>query len=244
VKIAIEGTNTVTIRTDLLSIRYAESLRNAVREASSRSPNYRAALAHIATALEERPSDPEGLRLKVQYEAALKDSELKAAERTARDLVEAQNRLPAEQFASATRSYADVELFDTHRWEYRSDLDSVRAALFRAIRKTSIKWTRSDEARLDPRTMLFHFSPAGFLTLGRRSTVLLSEVRPGEVHVCAKFWDYVGVRDGAPLLAVILPDKTAAVHKKFFKPDQAGVIDARRRDVAENFRATLESELR
>ncbi len=140
--------------------------------------------------------------------------------------------------------YTNAELFDAHRRDFRSDLPTVRAAILRAIRKTSIRWSMGQELRVDSQTIIFHCTPSGILMLGRRCSILASEVAPGEVQVYAKFWDYIGTSEGNSLIDALIPDKFVPVHKKFFKPDQATAIEQRRRDITENFFEKLQSELR
>ena len=219
-------------------------MANARRDGGALCPDYRQALTNIDMALKEKPDDAEALALKLKYEAAWQEIEKSATESRQRELVEAQPQVPAEHFQNATKSYADVDLFDTYHLELKSTLQITKAAVLRAVRKTSTKWSTNSEEKPDQNTSIFHFTPSGLLTLGRHCSILVSEVVPGEVHVYSKFWDYVGSSAGNSIIDVIIPDKFVAVHKKFFKPEQAAAIDQRRKEIADNFYKALQNELR
>ncbi|MBI4664391.1 MAG: PEGA domain-containing protein [Verrucomicrobia bacterium] len=251
VPIEVQSTNSITVSTNLVSLQYSEAMVNARLEAVRPSPDYQRALRLVEQALKAKPGDAEALTLRDRLENGLQEAERNQVEREKQraaqkqqEELEARRRALAEKFHNATRNYAEAELFDTHQFEFRSDVATVRAAVLRAVRKTSTKWGLQREDRLNQNNILLHFTPSAILTLGRHCFVLVSEFGPGEVHVHAKFWDYVGMSEGTSILDAIIPDKTVAVHRKFFKPEQAAAVDQRRRDIAENFRRTLENELR
>jgi hypothetical protein len=235
--VEIRGRESLSLTTNLQNAGFTDAMSKARRFGIGTNPDYATALAALATVLKEKPEDPEALSMKSAFENKLSELSQAAAERQKRNERDANKRRAAEQFANATRIYKDVELFDTHLRSFNTDLQTMRGALLRAVRQTSIKWTIGIEERLSPNTILLHGTPSGFLVLGRRCSILLSEVGPGELEVYAKFWDYAAAG------SALITDKFVPVHKSFFPPEQAVGVEQRRLEMANNFYKILAGQI-
>lgn len=245
VSVELLGTNTITVTTNLLSLRYAEAIANARRDAGGLSPDYRRALTNVELALKEKPDDAEALALKSELEIALRGQEEREAQQKKRAELDARKRSASQAFERTTTNIRQAELFDTHRWEFQSQVGKVREGLLRAFNKSSTTWTVEREIKVDPETVAFYCKPKALLALGRQCVVLASQVDTNEVHVYAKFWDYVvSKKVTISILQGVTPDSLIPIHQSFFPPDQAAKIEARRRDLAEDFHTHLQTELR
>jgi len=245
ISVEVVGTNSITVSTNLMSVQYTEAIANARREGSGLSPDYQQALANVDLALKAKPADTEALALKSELEAALRIHQERVAEQRKRAELDARKRSAAQAFDQATSGVAQSELFDTHRWEYSSQLERVRGAALRAFKRTSPNWVPEREIRLNPQTVLFYCKPKGLLSAGKQCMILVSQVDTDAVHVYAKFWDYIlSNKVTISLFQGVTPDSLIPIHKNFFQPDQAASIEARRRDIAESFHAALQNELR
>lgn len=239
------GTNSITIRTNLLNIRYTEAIANARREAGSLSPDFRRALASIELALKEKPDDPEALTLKSELAVALQGQEEREAEQKRRAELDARRLSANQTFDQATTGIRQAELFDTHRWEFQLQIENVRTGLLRALSKSSPAWTVDKEIRVNPTSILFYCKPKGLLSFGKQCVFLVSEFNTNEVSVHAKFWDYIVSKNVTiSLLRGVTPESLIPIHKNFFPSEQAAAIEARRRDMAQNFHTVLQNELR
>jgi hypothetical protein len=245
ISVEVIGTNFVTVTTNLLSVQYTEAITNARREGSGLSPDYRQALANVELALKAKPNDADALALKTELETSLRGQQAREAQQRRRVELEARMNFAAQAFEQATASVRQSELFDTHRWEFSSQLEKVRGGVLRALNRSSPNWTVEREIRVEPQTALLYCKPKGILAAGKQCMILASQVDSDTVHVHAKFWDYVlSKKVTISIFQGVTPDSLIPVHKNYFQPDQAASIEARRREIAESFRAALQNELR
>jgi hypothetical protein len=133
VSFAVRGTETLTMRTNLVNIRYQVAMQQARRLAGGTSPDYRAALASVAEALDAQLSDAEATELKTRVEAQLAEelARMTGAQRQA-EVAKRRQAAPA-LFQQVAAQLADAALFDTHSWTVRSDLATVCEALRRTF---------------------------------------------------------------------------------------------------------------
>ena len=241
----VVGTNSITLSTNLMTVRYAEAMANARRDASSLSPDYRRALSNVELALKERPDDAGTLALKSEIEAAFRGHEERVAQDKKQADLDGRKSSAKEAFERATSGMRQPELFDTHIWEFQSQVSKVRDAVLRAFTKGSTVWIVDKETKISNETVAFHCHPKGLYSLGRQCVVVASQVDTDEVQVYAKFWDYV-VSNKATLnlFQGVTPDSLIPVNKTYFPPEQAATIEARRRSLPENFHKTLQNEMR
>jgi hypothetical protein len=245
ISVEVIGTNSVTVTTNLLSVQYTEAITNARREGSGLSPDYRQALANVELALKAKPNDADALALKTELETSLRGQQAREAQQRRRVELEARMNFAAQAFEQATASVRQSELFDTHRWEFSSQLEKVRGGVLRALNRSSPNWTVEREIRVEPQTALLYCKPKGILAAGKQCMILASQVDSDTVHVHAKFWDYVlSKKVTISIFQGVTPDSLIPVHKNYFQPDQAASIEARRREIAESFHAALQNELR
>lgn len=241
----VSGTNSITVTTNLLNVRYAEAIANATREAAGLSPDYRSAMANVELALKEKPGDPAALSLKSELELALQGLEKREAQEKEAAELDGRKRFASYRFDRAVAEFRQAELFETHRWDFQAEFSKVHDGLLRAFNKSAAKWGVEKETPLDPRTVVFFCKPKGIFVLGRHSVVLATQVNPNEVQVYAKFWDYVvGNKVSVSIFKGISEDSLIPVHKDYFPPAELPAIEKRRRDIAADLYNNLQNELR
>jgi hypothetical protein len=184
------------------------------------------------------------LALKLELEQSLRGQQEREAIQAKQAAVESRRRAAGQAFERITSEFRQSELFDTHRWEFRSELGKVREALLQALGKSVIPWTLEKEVSPDSETVVVYGKPKGIVVLGRHCVVLASQIDAGEVMVYAKFWDYIMSNNVSFTLKGVSPDSLIPIHKSSFPSEQAATIDARRRNIAEDFRRRIEAELR
>lgn len=245
IDVEVFGSKLSTVKTNLFNLRFADAIASARREASGLSPDCRRALGNIEIALKEKPGDPEALALKLELEQCARGQQEREALQAKRAEVDGRKRSAGQAFEKATADIRQVELFDTHRWEFQSELTKVREGLLQAFGKSVIPWTVAKEVKLDSSTIAFYCKPKGMIVLGRQCVVLANQVDVNEVVVYAKFWDYdLGNKVSVNLFKGVTPESLVPIHKNYFPEDQAATIDARRRNIAEDFRNHIQAELR
>lgn len=149
INVELIGTNTITVTTNLLSVRYAEAIANARREAAGLSPDYRQALANVELALKERPGDSDAVALKAELEVAAKEHDERVAQQRQRAELDGRRRAAAQAFERATAEIRQSDLFDTHHWEFPAQLEKVRTGLLRAFTLSSPNWVVDREMRVN-----------------------------------------------------------------------------------------------
>lgn len=218
---------------------FAEAYQESLRLAAGEQPDLQKALASINQALRKHPEHEEALQVKSNIEALIEE-EARAAQAAA------QRRFPAEAFEAATRDTTHAEFFETHRWEFRRPLATVREALLRTFGNTDPAWEIKQQSAPNHDSVLFHCEPKGLLnTSGRRCTVLAAQVSGIEVHVYAKFWDYArGKTTRFSFLSGVDRESLTPIHSRFFPRGQKQAVEARRNQLPENFHQTLLQQLR
>ncbi len=243
--VEIHGGDSVSLSTNLLSLRFTAAIEFAERQLRSRSPDYSTALVGLENALKERPGDPDALALKTRLEEGFASLQAKTAEKMKLQAIAAKKKLAADSFESLTSPYRNANLFDTHSWVVTSDLKSVRDAVLRTVGETTIPWNIDRENQVNEETLIFFGKPKGIVSLERLCVILISEIQPGETHVYAKFWDYqVGKNVTISLFRGITPDSLIPIHRNYFPASQAKAVEERRAALADNFHTILLSELR
>ena len=241
VSVELLGTNSITISTNLVNVRYMQGMAAARRELSGSSPDYRKALASVEEALSETPTDAVAIALKSQIEVGLTGQVRREAQQAQVAALIARKRAAKETFDQVSSSISLSKLFDEHLWEFRALLPKVRDALIRTVTKTSIKWNLAKEVRTSDETIVFHGTSRGVFTSGKHFVILLSQVDADLVHVHAKFWDYtLGTGRALPAHRGIT---NVPLHPDFFIPEERANIEARRREIPENVRSVLQREL-
>ncbi len=237
----VTSTNSITISTNLVNLRYMQGMAAARRELSGSSPDFRKALASVEQALSEKPADAEATVLKSEIEVGLTGQVGREARQAQAAALEARKRAAKQAFHQATSSIPQTELYDAHFWEFRVPLTKVRDALLRTITKTTIKWNLGKEIRVNDETLIFYGTSKGFLSSGKQFVILASQVDSDFVQVHLKFWDYTMATSRA------IPAYRGAIdvplNATFFLPEEAANIEARRREIPENVRSVLQKEL-
>jgi hypothetical protein len=242
VSFEVRGAESLTLRTNLVNIRYKAAMQEAWRLGNASQPDYRQALTSVSEALDSKPGEAEAMELKAKLETALTAYDAQMAEERQRAELAQRKQLASDQFSQTTDRIKDATLFDTHRWTVQGKITTVNAALLRSFDKPPMRWTMQRQTAADP--TIFHCDGKGVL-FGRRSCVVLtSQVSPDEVHVHAKFWDYVlGGKINLSLQGVS-DDSFVPVHPRYYLPTQPGAAEKRRRELAETFWTTFQNELR
>ena len=237
----VTSTNSITISTNLVNLRYMHGMVAARRELSGSSPDYRKALTSVEQALSEKPADAEATVLKSEIEVGLTGQVAREARQAQAASLEARKRAAKQAFHQATSSIPQTELYDAHFWEFRVPLTKFRDALLRTITKTTVKWNLGKEFRVNDETLIFYGTSKGLLSLGKQFVILASQVDSDFVQVHLKFWDYTMATSRA------IPAYRGAIevplNPKFFLPEEAANIEARRREIPENVRSVLQKEL-
>ncbi|MBM3836013.1 MAG: PEGA domain-containing protein [Verrucomicrobia bacterium] len=241
VNVELLGTNLVVVNTNLVSLRYIEGMATARRDLGSNSPDYRKAMAGVEQALSEKPNDAEAVALKSQIEPGFASQVEKEAQQAQVAALVGRKHSAKQVFDKTISSIPQTELFDAHLWEFQTSLPTIRDALLRAVTKTLVKWNVTKEVRANDETLIFYGTSKGLLSSGKQFVILASQVDSNLVHVHAKFWDYTMATSRAipPYQGKI----DVPLNPKFFIPEEAANIEARRREIPTNVRSVLQKEL-
>jgi hypothetical protein len=246
----------VTIKTNLMNVNYGPAMERARRYARGPARDYQKALLSVNEALQAMPGDSEGTELKAKLESDLKESQAKLAEKQReQDLIsaqqrrvtqeEARQRFPETTFRKATEQVKDADFFDAHSWTAHSESAYVAAALRRMIERPRSGWKLDDENKVNDETFLFRCTATkGVLSTTRQNAVIVvGQVEKGEAQIYAKFWDYVATERKLSLSEGLKNEGMVPVNVRFLPPQQASIVESRRKSVPEDFKNKLFNEL-
>ncbi len=236
----------VTVRTNLVNIRYRAAMQKARRLADAPRPDWHETLATLTEALDAQPNDQEALALKTKVETQLAVDQAHVAETQRRAELAKRRESAPNLFADETAKLADSTLFDVHHWTVHANLATLCAALRRTFEKgPQHSWTVEKEAQEQDGLVIFQCKGNSSARSKRTCVVMACQIGPDEIQLYAKFWDYLY----AGLLNVLVAggkeeSKWTPAHPNYFSPSQAGNVKERRRQLPEEFWKILQNELR
>lgn len=226
---------TVTLRTNLVSMGFSQALANAKRYA--RSKDFERALENIDSALSINPSHSESQQLRSVYQREL--SLVRA-----REAATAKRQANISRLDTLTRADEDTALFDSHSWSFTLGFEQVRVAVRNAISKTSARYSVEAEQNLDPNNVFFRGKSKGLSANGRHCAVLVSSSQVNETQVVAKFWDYIPASgSGISIASLLKLEDNIPVHPDRFQANQRQAVLERRKTIADEFKELVDNEL-
>ena len=232
----VEGTDPITIRTNLIHVGYANAMREARSLGAAR--DFAKALEAVGRALAAQPSDEAAAKLKAELESGQTSAQAQQAEQDRAAELERRRREIAAAFKQATDELKDAALFDTHTWTVKGPLDRVVAAMKRSFELGQAKWAIEAQAGSEEQGHRFDCKAKGAILTRRRCVVMANAFGPDEVIVQGKFWDYVL----SSKIEIFGTDNWIPIHPSRVQ-GSAPDIDARRKVLPELFWTNLQAEL-
>ena len=242
----VRGSEPVTVKTNLVNIRYKAAMQKARRLVSSSPLDYREALAAATETLDAQPGDPEATELRTKLEAGLAADQARQAEAQKQTELATRRLSGANLFKQETDKLKDAALFDAHMWTVQTNLAAVCEALRRTFEKgPQHRWTVEKQTGDGDTSAMFQCKGNSSFQSKRSCVVMAYQISPQEVQVHAKFWDYLF----GGILNILVSggsqdSKWIPMHPGHVARDQVQNVEERRRKLAEGFWKILQNELR
>lgn len=242
----VRGAEPLTIRTNLVNIRFKTAMQKARRLASASRPDYQETLASLAEALEAQPGDPEAAEFKARVEAEFASHQARLAEAQRNAELAQRRQSGANLFKLETDKLKHAALFDAQMRTVHTNLATVCEALRRTFEKgPQHRWTVEKETAEEDARVIFQCKGNSSLQSKRFCVVMAYQISPQEVQVHAKFWDYLF----SGVISLVLSggsddSKWIPMHPRHVSQDQVQNVEERRRQLSQGFWEILKKELR